>query len=248
MKRTVTSILMFGLFASAACGTTYHWNPNKRPPVSLAEALQHADALLGDDANNRYCTGVALHGNESGDGKECGWNFYYSAADGSIKLVYVDQNGGGDVQLFNGPVDWREKPGRRTGLKDIAACLNHVLKANGYEARATVKDKKLTLHARTRTFRVYPKTESGPFGNELVDMIGPKHDGVVIEGHELDHLDREAYDFFEQGPYWCVSRSNHELTGEERFVNVQMRYGAGVPNALIVSLLKAFGKQELGLF
>jgi hypothetical protein len=248
MKRIVIAIVMLALFTSAAYGTTYRWNPNKRPPLSLAEALRRADKLLGDDAENRYCTGVVLYGNKSGDGKECYWNLYYSAADGSKKLVYIDHTGQGEVQIFNGAIDWREKPGRRTGLNDIATRLNDVLKANGYEARATVKDRKLTLRARSRTFRVYRKTESGAFGDELVDVIGPKHDGFVIDAHELDHLDREAYEVFEQGPYWNVNRTNHVLTGKDRFVKVQMRYRTGRPRSLVIALLKAFGKEAPGPF
>ena len=90
--------------------------------------------------------------------------------------------------------------------------------------------------------------EVGDQGDELVDVIGPDHDGVVIEAHELNHLNREAHEVFEQGPYWRVNRSNHLLTGEDRFVKVEVRSGAGLPPSLVVALLKAFGKDAPGPF
>ena len=118
MRRTIIVATLLALVASTTCGRLYFWNANKRPPVTLQEALRRADKLLGDDAKNRYCISMVLYGNKKGDGKFGIWNLEYYAEDGSLKMVYIDsQTGKGYVGPGNGPIDWRKKEGRRTGLE-----------------------------------------------------------------------------------------------------------------------------------
>jgi hypothetical protein len=39
-----------------------------------------------------------------------------------------------------------------------------------------------------------------------------------------------------------VTRSNHVLTGNERFVKVELRYGNRLSSSIVQSLLDAFGE------
>jgi hypothetical protein len=258
MKRTIIAVSMLAVVASTTCGSLYFWNANKRPPVALQEALRRADKLLGDDAKNRYCIGVMLYGNKKGDGKFGIWNLQYCTEDGPVKMVYIDsQTGKGHVELWKGSIDLFKKVGRRTGLKDIATRLNKVLKDFGYTERAAVTKNKLVLRARTRKYQVHPYIEggfgeNGGFGEDLVEVIGPKHDGVIIEAFESGNAGGEPpfFSSHDLGKYWQSNRSNHLLTGKNRYVTVDIRYGEkrkrgiGQSSDLLGLLMRAFGEQR----
>jgi hypothetical protein len=249
MTRATITIALLALIGVAAYADTYLWNPNKRPPITLPEALRRAEALLGEDADQRYCIGMMLFGNKAQDGKECGWNLVYAAEDGSKKLVFIDENGNGSVAQMNGPIDWRKKEGRRTGLEDIGKRLNAALKANGYGERAVVTANHLVLQVRARTYRVHPKTESGEFGEGLVEVIGPKSDGIVIRASVDTKPDRVAPAYgYGEGVYWYVQRRNFLLTTQGRFVKMEMLRGRDVSDGLFLELWQAFGEPEPGFW
>jgi hypothetical protein len=249
MTRATITIALLALISVSAYAATYLWNPNKRPPITLPEALRRAEALLGEDAKQRYCIGMWLYGNKAQDGKECGWHLVYAAEDGSKKLVFIDENGNGNVEQMNGPIDWRKKEGRRTGLEDIGKRLNAVLEASDYEERAEVAANQLVLHLRTRTYRIHPKTESGEFGENLVEVIGPKSDGIVIKASVVTKPDRVAPAYgYEEGVYWYVQRRNFLLTTQGKFVKMEMLRGRDVSDGLFLAVWQAFGEPEPGMF
>lgn len=249
-------------------GDSYTWNPKKRPPIALPQALQRAEALLGEDAKQWYCIEVRLYGNKTHDGKECSWNFTYATKDGSQKRVYIHEDGEGVVERLNGAIEWlKDEEGRRTGLEDIATRLNAVLAANGYAELATVTDNKLVLRLRPRTYRIHQKTESGDFGDELVEVIGPKSDGILIEASEIilfssrmheRQTERCGYSYFGSFPaYFRLTRGNKplkkitinylfdgETIEERRFVYAEFCYGNKVSESLFLKLQRAFGESE----
>lgn len=249
MKRFISGLILLTVVASTAYGSIYGWNPKRRPPFRLQDVLLRAEKLLGKDAKNRYCIGAHLTGNRAGDGKDGIWHLEYGAADGSRKYVSFDESSE-EVDAYSyPPIDWRGTKNRRNGLEDVAERINKTLKELGYTERASVKDGKLKLSARTRKYRVYPETKNGAYGDHLVETIGPRHDGVIIEATVVHDVSLGRQFGSRSGPYWLSHERNYILTGENRFLQVHIRYGQNTQAAtfdhknkeLMSLLIQTFG-------
>ena len=225
MKRLLIPFVIVALLASTAVASLYSWNPKKRVPISLREALTKAEELLGDDAKNRYCIGVSLYGNKEGDGKGGAWNLFYAAEDGSKKQVYINMEGESDVKLWNGPIDWTKHDGRRTGLDDIKTRLEQLFNKQGINASIEVANDKLTCIYNTRKFQTYEQLDDGSFAEKLTEIVGPKSDGFTIVAQEQKTIDRGWHDGYDDGPYWRLYRRIHLMTTAETYLKVEVKYG-----------------------
>lgn len=216
---------MVFLFASTAVASLYSWNPKRRVPISLRDALAKAEELLGDDAKNRYCIGVSLFGDRDGEGKQGAWNLFYAAEDGSKKHVYIDMDGRSDVKLWNGPIDWTKNEGRRTGLDDVKTRLQELFKKQGIDAAIEIEGEKLTCNYNTREFQTYEKLDDGSYGENLIKTVGPKADGFTIVAVEQKSIDRGWHDRYDDGPYWRQYQRMHLMSTAERYLKVEVKYG-----------------------
>ena len=50
MRRLLIPLVIVSLLASTAVASLYSWNPKRRVPITLRDALNKAEELLGDDA------------------------------------------------------------------------------------------------------------------------------------------------------------------------------------------------------
>jgi len=247
MKRILLGVLASAILASAATASLYEWNPTKRPAVSLEDALRQARELLGDDADHRYCVGAWLFGNKESDGKRGRWNLDFAAADGSIKHVTINMKGDTDVR-YHPPIDWNANKGRRSGLADVQRRINTLFTKKGIDAAAKLQNDHLSVRYKTQVFKVHSKAEDGEYGNELQDVVGPMKAGIVIDIHESDRRDRN-WDTYTFGVYGNGNRAQYLLTGESRYLNVDLRYGDGLApspfgqDQLILQLYQVFGER-----
>lgn len=250
MKRLLLALFILAICVSVGSATLYDWNPTKRPAVSLEDALRRANALLGDDAANRYCVSVALYGNKEGDGREGAWNLEFAAVDGSMKLIFIDMNGNANVR-YHAPIDWTKNEGRRSGLADVEQRLKTLFADENIEAQITLRDGRLEVRYNSRVFQVHPRLANGEFGDNLEEVIGPKQDGIVIDIFETNRRDR-TWDQFSFGPgvYGNVDRGQFLLAGKDRYLNVDLKYGDGIrvlPGSneehLVLQLYPVFGER-----
>ena len=242
MKRLLIPFVIVGLLASTAFASLYSWNPKKRVPISLRDALTKAEELLGDDAKNRYCIGVSLYGNKEGDGKGGAWNLFYAAEDGSKKQVYVNMDGQSDVKLWNGPIDWTEHEGRRTGLDDVKTRLEQLFKKQGIDASVEIAGEKLTCNHNTRKFQTYAQLDDGSYGEKTIETIGPQLDGFAIVAQEQKSIDRGWHDGYADGPYWRQYQRMHLMTTEETYLKVEVKYGHGCNYEFSNEMFRIFGE------
>lgn len=242
-KRTIlaATVAAMTLVSSVAWASLYAWNDAKRPPISLADALDRAEKLLGDDAANRYCVSVSLFGDETGDGKEGAWNLWYAAADGSKKLVYIDMQGESDVELWNGPIDWNKNDGRRTDLADVRRRLEQLFAKERMKAAFEVQQDRLLVTYNVREFQVYPKREDGSYADELEKFPGPADNGIWLEARIVDKPDRRDYGY-DGGPYWKWVRGTYVLTQPGRFLSIDLRYGPNVNYEVVRQVWDIFGE------
>ena len=242
MRRLLIPLVIATLLASTAFASLYIWNPKKRVPISLREALTKAEELLGEDAKNRYCIDVSLYGNEASDGKGGAWNLFYAAEDGSKKLVYISMDGRSDVKLWNGPIDWTKHQGRRTGLDDVKTQLEQLFKKQGIDASIEIKGQKLTCNYNTRKFQTYEQLDGGSYGEKLVETVGPKSDGFTIVAQEQKSIDLGWQDSYYGGPYWRLYRRMHLMTTPETYLKVEVKSGRGCNYEFSNEMFRIFGE------
>lgn len=232
------------LATTCACSTIafaslYSWNDTKRPPISLADALARAEKLLGEDAVNRYCVGVGLYGDETFDGKIGKWNLYFAAADGSKKHVYIDMLGNGEVRLLHGPIDWKEKKGRRDGIADVRRRLEELFAKEHIEAQYVTQGDALIVKYHSRVFKVYPEREDGGFGNQLEDTEGPDSDGIWLSVRVVD----KPIPWRSRFGYWRGEELTHILTQRGKFLKTETRIGPLVPYEIDLQITRVFGER-----
>jgi len=248
MRRSIVVSLLFCLAASTALGSLYSWNPKKRPPTTLADALGIAKNLLGNDAVHRYCVAARLYGSAEGDGKSGAWNLYYAAEDGSRKQVYINMSGERSVRLWNGPVDWTKHDGRRTGISDVKKRLEELFDRHKLNVDIKLNGATLSARYKTRTFRTYHETVEGQYSDILTETVGPLPNGLVIEVEESPTFIRDWHDgYLGIGPYWRFYRRLHLLTQEDKFLKVEFRYGTDLSGDIRNEICDVFGEQASNL-
>ena len=114
----------------------------------------------------------------------------------------------------------------------IRRALVSVFAKEGIGATATIQNDHLSVRYKTQIFKVHSKAEDGEYGTELQDVVGPRKAGIVIDIFESHERDRNwvANRF---GVYGNVDRAQYLLTGESRFLNVDLRYGDDLSPALV---------------
>lgn len=226
-KQTLITVTVAVLVASTSFASLFMWNPKKRVPIPLSEALKHAEDLLGDDAKNRYCTLVSLNGNEKGDGKEGAWNLIYDANDGSRKHVYISMDGTSDVSLVHGPIDWEwgKTEGRRVSLEDVKERLTALFKEHQIDAPVVIEGDTLHCEFKTREFEIHVRQQDGTYSDQLTKIVGPLRDGFVIEASQTNAHDRSLSYTQGSDPYWIPHRSTYVMTKEETYLKVEIKYG-----------------------
>ncbi len=248
MKRFVVSTLVPCLVVSAAFGSLYSWNPKKRVPIPLRDALDRAEALLGDDANNRYCVAVILFGNKEGDGKGGAWNLFYAAEDGSKKLVHISMDGTSRVTLWNGPTDRTQGAGRRTDLDDVRERLAKLFADNKIDAQVQQTGNSLTVRYKTRSHKTYAQTEDGEYTDILSEVIGPKANGFVIDVSVVTKFVRGWHSGYPgTGPYWREYKRIHLTATKNTFLKVEVLYGGNVNHEFANELFGVFGVEARNL-
>lgn len=247
MNRYMLGLFVAVIFANGAVASIYRWNPTKRPAVSLEDALRRANELLGSDAANRYCVSVGLYGNKENDGKRGGWDLYFASGDGSLKHVSIEMNGDSDV-TYRPPIDWKKNEGRRAGLTDVRERLATLLAKEGIDASFESYEGQLSVRFHTQVFKVHPKLDSGEYGESLKDVVGPKTDGFVINLFESEERD-DDWDSYVFGFYGNMDRSQYLLADENRYLNVEFRYGDKLRsspfnrNQLVAQIYQVFGER-----
>jgi hypothetical protein len=230
------------LASAGALASLYHWNAAKRPPISLADALARAEKLLGDDAPNRYCVSVSLYGDETSDGKEGAWNLLFAASDGSKKHVYINMQGKSDVEIWNGPIDWKRNDGRRVDLADVRRRLEELFAKEGIKADYETQQDRLIVKYKIRSFEVYPRQDDGSYSEHLKTMPGPDGGGIWLQAQIVDDPDRRGYGFSD-GPYWQWVRGTYFTTTPGKFLSIDLRYGTNVKYEVAQQMWDIFGEQ-----
>ncbi|MEM8667444.1 MAG: hypothetical protein AAGG48_08020 [Planctomycetota bacterium] len=243
MKRRLATVILLSLVASTAFSSLYKWNPKKRVPITLREALDKADDLLREEGEDRYCIQVSLYGNKEGDGKSGAWNLYFAAEDGSLMQVAVDMDGKTQVKPFIAPIDWTRHKGRRTGLDDVKARLEQVLIDHGIDASIEQSGEKLTCSYRTREFLIYKAKEDGSYGEDPIATVGPKPDGFILEAEVQtgDSVDRGLRNL-PMCSYYSSYRHMHLLTTPESYLRVEIKSGLKCDANFKSDLRSVFGE------
>lgn len=236
------AVAVVTLVSTIAVASLYLWNDAKRPPISLADALAKAEKLLGDDAANRYCVSVDLFGDQSGEGRGGAWNLLFAAADGSKKHVYIDMQGKGDVETWNGPIDWKKNDGRRVDLADVRRRMEELFTREGIQAVFEAGQDRLLVTYKAREFQIYPEREDGSYAAELEKAPGPAGDGIWLQVLIVDKPDQRAYGY-DGGPYWKWVRHTYFLTQPGKFLAVDFRYGPNVKYEIARQMWDIFGEQ-----
>lgn len=248
MKWFAAATLLATIAVSTSFGSLYRWNTKKRVPISLREALDRAEKLLGEDAKNRYCVDVALYGNRAGDGTGGAWNLWYAAADGSTKHVFISMDGKSEVKVWSNPIDWAKHEGRRTSLEDVKGRLEKLFAKHGMEATLQLDRNSLTVRYKTRVFRTYNKNDLGHYADTLTDETGPTAQGFFIRCDVISSFERGWHDgYFERGPYWQLYKRIHLMARRNSFLKVEVRYGEKPDHQITRELFHIFGEEARDL-
>ncbi len=217
------AILLTGITATAFAQTVFRWNDRARPPVSLKEAIDIGEQLLGDDAKNRYCVSVSLNGNPAGAAKPGRWDLLFAAPDGSKKHVYVNMDRNSQLSTWNEAVDWKKDSGRRIDLNDVQSRLLELFAKEKLDVKLERKGERLVGQYRTRKYQLYTTAEDGSYSKTLTEDIGPEHDGFSFDAKIVDEGD-DNY-FFNEGPYWAEYAQSYPLKEKGKILLVRKRCG-----------------------
>jgi|GEM_PF-5017787 len=236
IARTIITAALLALISIPASGHSWEWNPNKRPPVSASEALKRAEILLGEDAAQSFCFDLYLRGNDKFDGKEYIWDLYFACKDGStIEVTIWNACEEGHLSRSEPRTYQAAEKECRTGLEDIASRLDTVLKTEGYAQRVKLNDNKLTLRLQPRTYHIHPMTESGEYSKDLVEVIGPKNDGLIIEASIISESEAGAFNrlrlYGAPYYYWSEGSCLFPLPEKGKYIKAKMQYGLAMQNS-----------------
>lgn len=229
----------FAAIAGPAFGTLFKWRDRVRPPVSLKEALNIGERLLGDDAKNRFCVDVSIYGNPIGAPKPGAWNLLFAAEDGSKKHVYVDMEGNGTLSTWNEAIDWKKDAGRRKDLNDAQSRLESLFEKENLEVTLTREHGRLVGHYRTRSYAIYKPDQLGAFAEELTTEVGPKIDGFMFDAEIVD--DGTDHYHFDYGPYWTEYTQLYPTTEKGKLILVRKRLGRQIKQEMQMQIDQAFG-------
>lgn len=242
MRRPQVLIILAALITSIA-GTTFAslfvWRDRVRPPVSLREALDISEKILGEDLKNRYCVNVSLYGNPTGAPKPGAWNLLFAAADGSKKHVYVDMDRNSKISIWNESTDWTKDAGRRKSLDDVKSRLEMLFVKENLDVAFERKDERLIGRFRTRAYEIYKIEQDGSFSDNLTTEIGPQGDGFTFEAEIVN--EGAEYSHFQYGPYWTESNQLYPMTEKGKLLLVRKRYGRDFKKELHSQIDQAFG-------
>ena len=84
MKRFLTIVSVFVL-AAVAYASTAIWQSNKKPPVSLTEAVKLAADTLNKDGGDFYCLGADVMSGQTA----CDWYLNFGSTNGAKRWVEV---------------------------------------------------------------------------------------------------------------------------------------------------------------
>ncbi len=217
----------------------FKWRARVRPPVSLKEALDIGEKLLGDDAKKRFCIDVSIYGNPMGAPKPGAWNLLFAAEDGSKKHVYVDMDGNGNLSTWNEAIDWTNDAGRRKNLHDVQKRLEALFDKERLDATIDRDGERLIGRYRTRTYEIYRAEKNGAFSETLTTEVGPKNDGFTFEAQIVD--EGTDYFHFDYGPYWTEYTQLYPTTEKGKLILVRKRYGRDFKQELHSQIDQAFG-------
>ena len=84
MKRLLTGSVLITL-VSLAFASTSIWNPAKKPPLSLTEAVELASKTLSKDGGEFYCLGASI----CHSGGQCVWDLDFGSTNAGSRWVQV---------------------------------------------------------------------------------------------------------------------------------------------------------------
>lgn len=221
VKKSLMAVTLFMVLPGVSLATLFSWHDRVRPPVSLREALDIAEKLLGEDAANRYCVEVSIYGNPMAAPKPGAWNLFFAAADGSRKHVYVDMDRNAKLSTWNEAIDWKKDAGHRLDLNDAFVRLKSLFEKEKLDVQLEKNDNRLTAQFNTRNYRFHSQNLDGSYETELTEEIGPAHDGFIINASILD----EQIDFNRSVPYWREQTQTFPTAIAGKFMVVNSRYG-----------------------
>lgn len=236
---TLTAGTMLAVFGGTCFATLFVWRDRVRPPVSLREALDIAEQLLGDDAKNRYCVDVSIYGNPMGAPKPGAWNLLFAAEDGSKKQVYVDMDRNSKLTTWNEAIDWKKDAGRRTNLNDVLARLKALFDKENLDAQLELQNGHLVGRYRTRIYQIYKIQPNGSYSTELTEEIGPEHDGFAFDAEIVD--EGSDYFHFDSAAYWMEYTQVYPTTVKGRLLVARKKYGRDFRKELHSQIDQAFG-------
>ncbi len=241
--RIVAGLISLTVCSAVAYASTYAWVDTNRPPVSLAEALQHAERLLGDSRVLYYCINASINGDVSGDPKTGTWNLMFGAADGSRRHIYVNMQAESHIRVWNGPVDWAASKGRRTDLNDVRDRVAAVLRSHSLEPDTqSIVGSVLTITKSSRPFHLHTLGPDGEFSAETQSIVGPKKDGICIR---VTHVDQQPPEkpYQWQRLYWNIDEQNFILADGNGFLVAEITYGSEFPSKVEDQIMHCFGER-----
>lgn len=229
----------FAAIAGSAFAELFTWRDRVRPPVSLNDALDIGERLLGDDAKNRFCVDVSIYGNPMGAPKPGAWNLLFAAEDGSKKHVHVDMEGNGTLSTWNEAIDWKRDAGRRKDLDDAQSRLASLFDKENLNVSLTREQRRLLGHYRTHSYAIYKPDQLGAFSEELTTEVGPRVDGFMFDAQIIDEgTDHYHFDY---GPYWTEYTRLYPTTETRKLILVRMRLGRQIKQEMQMQIDQAFG-------
>ena len=242
MKRLVlllAFVILSAVIAQISYATVFQWPGRVRPPVSLSEALEMSETLLGDDAKNRFCIQVFLYGSATDDRNSGTWSLLFGAEDGSKKHIYVDMDRQTRISTWNEAIDWTKNAGRRRDLQDVKTRLESLFAKEKLDLTIELQGGRLTGGFRTRDYELYETENDGSFSMTLTKKTGPQHDGFSFDAEIVDEGADRSY--FSEGPYWTEYTQSYPTAERGKMILVRKQCGRELKQELHRQIDQVFG-------